>query len=296
MGEPRRWRACSLQLARLTMQTTGVETVRGYEYPLAAQRNLILGSLLALAGAAWAVLVIQAAAADDDEMGLRMDMGLGLFMAIWVVMMVAMMFPTAAPVILAFGRIQANKRAREAPYVPTAVFVLAYLVVWSLAGVAAFVVAGWAESLAADRAWFDDNAARLGAGLLVLAGVYQLSPLKRVCLSRCRTPLSFILSYWKPGYRGALTLGLRHGAYCMGCCWMLFAILFPLGIMNVAAMAVITAAIFAEKSLVTGRRASFAVAGVLVLYGLAVLISPSLLPTHMASTGSGGDMEAMEGM
>lgn len=220
--------------------------------------------------------------------------GLALFMAVWVVMMVAMMFPTAAPMILAFGRIQANKREREAPYVPTAVFVAAYLAVWSAAGVGAFVLAGWAESLGSNRDWFDDNAARIGGGLLMLAGAYQVSPLKRVCLSRCRTPLSFILSYWRPGYRGAV-LGLRHGAYCMGCCWMLFVILFPLGIMNVAAMAVITAAIFAEKSLVLGSRASYAAAGVLVLYGLAVLVSPDLLLTSMDS-GSDTEMGAMEGM
>lgn len=278
------------------MQARTAESAGSYDYPLAAQRNLILAALLGLAAIAWLVLVFQWAAADDGEgMGLRMDMGLALFMAVWVVMMVAMMFPTAAPMILAFGRIQANTREREYPYVPTAVFVAAYLAVWSAAGVGAFVLAGWAESLGSNRAWFNDNAARIGGGLLMLAGAYQVSPLKRVCLSRCRTPLSFILSYWRPGYRGSVLLGLRHGAYCMGCCWMLFAILFPLGIMNVAAMAVITAAIFAEKSLVLGSRASYAAAGVLVLYGLAVLVSPDLLLTSMDS-GSGTEMGAMEGM
>ena len=129
-----------------------------YEYPLKLQRNLILGALLGLSAVAWGGLVVQAASIGaEDGMGLRMDMGLVLFMAIWVVMMVAMMFPTAAPMILAFGRIQANQRDREALFVPTAVFVAAYLAVWSLAGVVAFVLAGWAESLASSRTWLDEK-------------------------------------------------------------------------------------------------------------------------------------------
>src|SRR3990172_9995057 len=250
-------------------------------YPLLRERNLILASLLALAAAAWALLAWQSAMADDDAMGLTMGLGAPLFMAIWVAMMAAMMFPTAAPMILMFARVHASKRQRGQPFVPTWVFVSAYLVVWTLFGALAYAVAVGAEKLADQSMWLMDNAARLGGGILVLAGLYQLSPLKRSCLAKCRGPLDFILGSWRDGYGGALRMGLEHGAYCLGCCWLLFVILFPLGIMNVAAMAAITLLIFAEKSLPAARRLGGAAALALMAYGTLVLFVPDALPTAM---------------
>jgi predicted metal-binding membrane protein len=97
-----------------------------------------------------------------------------------------------------------------------------------------------------------ETAARIGGAVLVAAGLYQLSPLKDLCLSQCRTPVGFIMTSWRDGILGALRMGLRHGAYCLGCCWLLFAILFPLGMMNIAAMAAVTALVFAEKTLPWG--------------------------------------------
>ena len=247
-------------------------------YPLPRERNLILALLLLLAAASWALLGWQSATADDEMMGLTMGMGAPLFMAIWVAMMVAMMFPTAAPMILMFARVHAGKRQRGQPFVPTWVFVSAYLVVWTLFGALAYGVAVGAEKLAEQSMWLMDNAARFGGAVVILAGLYQLSPLKRSCLSKCRTPMAFILGSWRDGYGGSFRMGLEHGAYCLGCCWLLFVLLFPLGVMNVAAMAVITLLIFAEKSLPTGRQIGQIGAAALVAYGALAVFVPGALP------------------
>ena len=127
---------------------------------------------------------------------------------------------------------------------------------WTLSGVAAYAGALAAEAVAARTALSPATAARVGGAVLVAAGLYQLTPLKDLCLSKCRTPITFIMTSWHDGAAGALRMGLLHGAYCLGCCWLLFVILFPLGIMNIAAMAVITLVIFAEKTLPWGRTAA----------------------------------------
>lgn len=250
--------------------------------PLRYQRNLILGLLLALAVTAWAVLVWKGAGADMGMHASTMGMSASLFLAVWVVMMVAMMFPAAAPVILAFHKIQSGKRQRQEAFVSTWVFVAAYLLVWTLTGVAAYVGALAAGAIATGMALSPAATARLGGAMLVVAGIYQLTPLKDLCLSRCRTPLAFFMTSWRDGPVGALRMGLLHGAYCLGCCWLLFAILFPLGIMNLAAMAVIALVVFAEKAMPWARATARAAAVALIAYGAAVVLVPQLLPTFPA--------------
>ena len=248
---------------------------------LQRERYLILGGLLILSALAWVFLIWQSSMMSKQAMGMTMGMSALLFIAIWIVMMVAMMFPTAAPMILMFSKIYASKRQQERPFVPTWVFVSAYLLVWSLCGVVAYPLAVGIEQLAAQSMWLMENAARLGGVVLLVAGLYQLSPLKDICLSKCRTPLQFILSSWHDGYGGAFRMGLEHGAYCLGCCWLLFVILFPLGIMNLAVMALVTALIFAEKALPIGRQIS-KLAGVgLIVYGVLVMFLPAALPMGM---------------
>jgi predicted metal-binding membrane protein len=248
---------------------------------LQRERYLILGGLLVLAALAWVFLIWQSSMMSGQAMGLTMGMGMLLFIAIWIVMMVAMMFPTAAPMILMFTKIYASKRQQEHPFVPTWVFVSAYLLVWSLCGVVAYPLAMGIEQLAAPSMWLMENAARLGGVVLAVAGLYQLSPMKDICLSKCRTPLQFILSSWHDGYGGAFRMGLEHGTYCLGCCWLLFVILFPLGIMNIAVMALVTALIFAEKALPIGRQVSRLAGGGLVVYGVLVMFLPAMLPIGM---------------
>ena len=252
-------------------------------YPLPRERKLILSLLLLLAAASWALLIWQAAAMNSQAMGMGLTMGMsaGLFIAIWVVMMIAMMFPTAAPMILMFTTVYAGKRQQSQAFVPTWLFVSAYLLIWTLVGLVAYPLALFAERVAGQSMWLMTNAPRIGGALLVVAGLYQLSPLKHICLAKCRTPLQFILSSWRDGYGGAFRMGFVHGAYCLGCCWFLFVLLFPLGIMNIAVMALLTALIFAEKSVSLGRQISQIAGVALIIYGVIVLFMPAALPTAM---------------
>ncbi len=251
--------------------------------PFPRERKLILALLLILAATSWVLLIWQAATMNSQAMAMGLTMGMSavLFLSIWVVMMIAMMFPTAAPMILMFTKVYAGERQKSQAFVPTWVFVSAYLLIWTLFGLVAYPLALFAESLAGQSMWLMMNAPRIGGALLVVAGLYQLSPLKNICLAKCRTPLQFILSSWRDGYGGAFRMGFVHGAYCLGCCWLLFVILFPLGIMNIAVMALLTVLIYAEKSFPLGRQISQIAGVALVSYGVLVVLVPALLPTGM---------------
>jgi predicted metal-binding membrane protein len=243
---------------------------------LRRQRSLILISLLTLAIICWVLVLRQAG--TTVGMGPTMGMTAPLFLAAWVAMMVAMMFPTAAPMIMMFATVSAGKRERGQPFVPTYIFVGAYLLVWLGFGIVAYVVAAGADALSKQSMWLMENAPRLGGLLLLSAGAYQLSPLKNLCLAKCRSPLSFILTSWRDGQAGAVWMGLKHGAYCLGCCWLLFAILFPLGIMNIAAMVALTLLIFAEKTLPVGPIIGRLTGVALIGYGVLVNFVPHALP------------------
>lgn len=248
---------------------------------LTLQRNIVLALLIAAAAAAWTLLVRPQTGMDAD-MGMyspTMGMTAALFLAVWLIMMIAMMFPAAAPMILTFHQIQSGKRGRGQAFVSTWVFVAGYMLVWTATGVLAFAGAAGAEMLAAHLGLSEATAARIGGALLMVAGAYQLSPLKDLCLAKCRTPIAFILTSWRDGQWGAVRMGLEHGLFCLGCCWLLFLALFPLGIMNVAAMAVVTLLVFAEKTLPYGERIAKVSGVALLLYGAAVLVFPQALPT-----------------
>ncbi len=241
---------------------------------LPRERTLILALLLILAAASWVILIWQSRTAN----GMGMGMGAALFLAIWVVMMIAMMFPTAAPMILVFARVQRDRGSFGRAFVPTCVFVSAYLLMWTLFGGLSYLSALAAKGLAQQIPWIMMNAVRLGGGVLVITGLYQLTPLKHFCLAKCRTPQDCILTSWRDGYPGAFRLGLEHGIYCLGCNWLLFVLLFPLGMMNIAAMVLLTALIFAEKCFPLGRRIAQFAALVLILYGALVIVVPTALP------------------
>lgn len=247
------------------------------------ERWVILTVLLTLAGAGWALVAWQASDMNgtDDHLDLTMGMTAPLFIAMWTAMMVAMMFPASAPMILAFARTQSQKRAHGAEYVPTWLFVMPYVVVWAAFGALGYVIAAAVAAVAGDSMWAMDNLPRIAGFLLVAAGVYQLTPMKRVCLARCRTPLSFMLSYWRDGRGGAMSMGLRHGLLCLGCCWALFLVLLPLGVMNVVAMVTVSLLVFAEKVLPRGDGVARAAAVALIAYGLLATVVPRALPTLM---------------
>ena len=243
---------------------------------LRRQRNVLLASLLMLAAISWVVVMRQAGMTGSASA--TMEMTIPLFLVAWVAMMMAMMFPTAAPMIMMFAAVSAGRKLRGQPFVPTWIFVGSYLLVWIAFGLLAYGVAVGVDALSRESMWVMNNARRVGGILLLAAGLYQLSPLKNLCLAKCRSPLSFILTSWRDGRAGALWMGLKHGAYCFGCCWLLFAILFPLGIMDIAAMIAITLLIFAEKSLPTGTLIARLAGTALVGYGAVVIFVPDALP------------------
>ena len=258
--------------------------------PLARPRNGILGGLIALAVVGWSLVVWRAGADASmpmhraNEMSLDFTMGMAapLFLTMWIAMMVAMMFPAAAPMILLFDRVQRGKREADRSYVPTAYFVGAYLAIWIAFGAVAFGFAVGVDRLAADADWVMGEWTRLAGLLLIAAGIYQLTPLKEICLAKCRTPMSFLMTSWRDGKAGAIQMGLLHGGYCLGCCWLLFVILLPLGVMNVAAMVVIALLVFGEKCLPTGHGLARVAALALIVYGVLVTVFPGALPTTVS--------------
>ena len=197
----------------------------------------------------------------------------------------AMMFPSVAPTVALYSRM-ARSRAPLAPLL----FVAGYLVTWAAAGLVAYAGSAGGHAVAGGAlAW--DRAGRWAAGAtLVLAAAYELTPLKDVCLGKCRSPLGFLLGAWRPGAAGALRMGAAHGAWCVGCCWALMASLFALGIMSVPWMAFVAGLIAAEKVVPWRRAATWGTAAVLLALGVLMLAAPDAIP---ALTIPGGRMPHM---
>jgi predicted metal-binding membrane protein len=247
------------------------------------ERQAIPGHLIVLilwiaAGASW-LWLIAANHVMPGAPGADVTMGLSCagFLGFWTVMMVAMMFPAAAPMVRTYYAIS-RRRATAVPGMATALFLLGYLMLWILTGLAAYGVAVVCTTALTHYNLTSSAIGRLGGIIIAAAGLYQLTSIKRFCLSKCASPISFIMTSWRAGTAGALTMGWGHGLYCLGCCWMLFVFLFPLGMMNIASMAAVTVLIFAEK--VFSFRHEFSrVAGVmLVAFGVTVIVQPTLLP------------------
>jgi predicted metal-binding membrane protein len=239
----------------------------------------LVALLLALAAASWIVTNTRMRGMD---MGPGTDPGsLGFFLTTWVVMLAAaMMFPSVAPMVIAYARIHRRRRdrGRHAPIGATAVFVAGYLTAWTAYGLAAYVLYASVTSLSPDvLSW--NRGGRYAAGAVILAAaLYQLTAVKDVCLTKCRTPMDFILGRMRHGYGGALRMGAEHGAWCVGCCWALMAALFALGVMSVGWMAVVGALIAVEKLLPWRQPAKGAVAVVLAVLALGIALAPESVP------------------
>jgi len=261
---------------------------RSTRNPLKQAQVTIGAALVVLTVAAWALLIWQRSASDyAANMSPTMGMGALLFLGVWLAMVAAMMFPAIAPMILMFARVTANRRASGRPSPTTSVFVAGYVLVWAGIGVVAFALGTGAEYLADHYQIIADNAGRIAAALIVLAGAYQFSTLKDRCMTECRSPLSFLSQHWRDGAHGAVALGIRHGLVCAGCCWALMALMFPLGMLNIAALGAVTILISAEKILPVGKGLRYAAGVALVVFGLATLVHPGLMPGSMAPTGGG---------
>lgn len=184
--------------------------------------------------------------------GMTAPPGWPLVAAMWTVMMIAMMVPSAAPTVLLYGQVQ-RRSAESGKPPPTAAFLAGYLICWTLfALLAATLQLALQRGMLASPMAIALTGRETRAGLLIAAGLYQLSPLKDACLGRCRSPARFLTRYYRPGASGALRLGLFHGAFCVGCCWLLMALLFVGGVMNLLWVAVLTLLVAAEKLLPGG--------------------------------------------
>ena len=208
------------------------------------------------------------------------DLGqLGWFIGTWTLMMAAMMLPSVAPMVLTFARVTSERAKRsQAVFVPTWIFILGYLTAWTAFGLAAYSVDHFIRLL--DIAWLAwDQGGPIVAGVpIVAAGLYQLTPFKRVCLTHCRSPLDFFLASWREGRGGALWMGFHHGLYCVGCCWGLMLVLFAVGIMSLFWMALIAVLIFAEKVFRVGPRLTPVFGIILIALGLWIAVAPTTIP------------------
>jgi predicted metal-binding membrane protein len=236
--------------------------------------------VLGVAALAWAYILYLARGMNDPDLsGLPMEPWGGvdfLFrFGMWAVMMVAMMVPTAAPMILLFATVNRRRREQQGPFVPTGVFLAGYVVIWS--GFAALAtLAMWGlHSAALLSPMMVSTSPLLGGALLLVAGAFQWSPLKRLCLTHCRTPLGFLMSEWREGTWGALRMGLRHGSYCVGCCWVLMTLLFVTGVMNLLWVAAIAIFVLVEKVAPAGPWLS-RVTGLLLAGGGAWVVARAL--------------------
>lgn len=263
--------------------------------PLLERGQMTLLALLTLATvAAWASTIHQVRTIDmpmgvvarggaDAENGMGGGgtwAGFAAFLGAWAVMMAAMMFPAAAPMLLFFRRVSVQRRTNGIGLMSVWVFAAGYLLVWTTVGVLTWLLVWLASDLAgllgdADRVTWVPLA--LGA-ILGVAGLYQLTPLKRICLDHCRSPLGFLMTHWRDGSGGALRMGVVHGAYCLGCCWALFAVLVAAGVMSLAWMLLLTLVIFAEKVLPLGRRGSWAVGVAFLILGALVAAGAAAMP------------------
>jgi len=238
----------------------------------AARARLTLVLLLFAAAAIGWVWTIRAMRGMDDGPWTNLG-GFAWFVGVWVVMMAAMMFPSVAPTVALYDRMT----RRRSVFAPVA-FVAGYLLTWAVAGVAAYAVGAGATQLSdGELSWM--HAGRwIAGGTLLVAAVYEITPLKDVCLGKCRSPLGVLLGSWRDGLGGAVRMGAKNGAWCVGCCWALMASLFALGVMSVPWMAVVAALIAVEKTLRWRRVATYGTAAVLLALGVLVLAAPHALP------------------
>jgi predicted metal-binding membrane protein len=198
---------------------------------------------------------------------------LAWFVGVWVVMMAAMMLPSVAPTVALHARLTRSR----SPWAPLA-FTAGYLLTWSGAGVLAYGVFVLGREVAGSELAWDEAGRWLAGGTLLLAAAYELTALKDACLSKCRSPLGFLLGRWRDGLGGSLGMGLRHGAWCLGCCWALMASLFALGVMSIPAMAFVAALIAFEKTVPWERAATWSTGAVLLVLGVLLIAAPDAIP------------------
>ena len=255
---------------------------RGIEAALRRDRLVVALSLAGVVALAWLYLWWEAASMHADPSGMAIALPpmpamdpavLGLTFIMWVVMMAGMMLPSAAHTILFYGALVRKHAERGTVYPAVWIFVSGYLLVWTGFSLVAVLLQAVLEHAALLTSTMASASSVLNGALLMSAGVYQFTSLKDLCVSKCRDPMQFFMTHWRPGKAGALRMGITQGAYCLGCCWMLMLLLFVAGVMNLAWVALIAAFVFLEKLLPGGRLTSRLAGVALIVIGLAVLVA-----------------------
>lgn len=196
-----------------------------------------------------------------------------LLFFMWLVMMIAMMTASVAPLILTFAMVQRLKKKQESPFIPAGYLFSGYFVIWAFFSLAATLLQWALQKIGWLNPGMKITYKILGALILIAAGAFQFTPLKQQCLRHCRTPTNFILKKWKEGKSGAFKMGIDNGLYCLGCCWVLMVVLFVAGIMNVLWIAVITLFVLIEKIAKHGKLVSYTAGAGLIVYGIITLLS-----------------------
>lgn len=219
------------------------------ERTIRRDRRIVAVCILGVAALAWLYLV--AARGSNGLVGADAaswrHVEFALSFVMWAVMMLGMMLPSASPMILMFAKINRDRRRKDDPFVPTAIFVLGYVAVWSAFSLAATTLQWGLQGAGLLSSMMATTNAAVGGAVLLAAGLYQWTPLKNACLRQCQSPLGFLMTRWREGPGGAFRMGLSHGAYCVGCCWALMALLFVVGVMNLLWVALIAIFVFAER-------------------------------------------------
>jgi predicted metal-binding membrane protein len=235
--------------------------------------------LFGLAAVAWWATGERMAGMDA---GPGTDLGaLGWFVGVWVVMMAAMMFPSVSPTVALYARMTRRRGPSRA-----LLFAIAYLLVWAAAGVAAYGLFRFGKGVLASNLNWHAGGRWFAGGMLAVAAVYELTPLKDVCLDKCRSPLGFLMGSWRDGQWGAVEMGARHAVWCVGCCWALMAALFALGVMSLVWMAFVAGLITLEKTLPWRRLATWGTATALLLLAIGLLTAPHAVPGLVVPTGA----------
>ena len=243
-------------------------------------RLIVLAGLAIVVVLSWAYTIYQAVDMRKMDMMMMPHMQAWnavdflLMFVMWWVMMIAMMTPSASPMVLMFTTINRGREQRGQPYVSTAIFLLGYLLVWGVFSALATFLQWILQSVALVSPMMQSTSPIVGGILMIAAGIFQWTPLKNVCLKHCRTPMGFLMTEWRDGSYGALVMGLRHGLYCTVCCWVLMALLFVFGVMNLVWVAVLAGFVLIEKVAQSGEWISRVSGAIFIIWGIAILFTP----------------------
>ena len=259
--------------------------------PLNRDRLIVVAGLLVLIVASWSYLFFVSTDMKNSGMQMSPEIGNDMRMSavtadimpwgtaewismfvMWSVMMIGMMIPSASPMILLFSKVNRQRREGNQPYVSTGIFMLGYVIVWTFFS----VVATSANYILHANALLSgmmgqSESAILGGCLLIAAGIFQWTPWKNTCLNQCRTPMGFLMTEWRDGGIGALSMGLKHGLYCTACCWLIMSLIFVLGVMNLVWIAALSIFVLLEKIAPKGLWISRASGIAFVIWGSLLL-------------------------